>query len=308
MGENVDFKEVNISEIDLKNRQYQISYPPCSPDLTKVLHKTGVINPVFLLSTNPYVVIDGFKRLTYASKIGKNSISAFIMEVPPDKALKIAIYENLMRGLNIVEKAIAVSKMFDFRFSRNEIVSTIEDLGLGKSEKILDLCRKIANETETAKTFFVNHSLSLKTIDYFLNLTEESKKTVITFLEGKKVTESLLREFMRLVLVLEIRFGKFSKSNLVAAETLEDGIKILKKIVSPELSTMQEEFEKVCKKMELPPSTKVRVDPFFEREEIEILIRAKRKSEIECAILKLEQALRRGDFDKILELTGGNTD
>ncbi len=306
MEKIADLRFVNLGEIDFENRQYRISFPSDEPSLCTILSKTGFISPVLLLQTKPYILIDGFRRVGYALDIGKKDVPACVLSVSPQEALLIAIYENFLRGLNVVEKATAVYKMFKLGFQKGDILKEMAKLGLGGSERILDVCLKIAKEDEDTKSYFVEHSLSIKTISYFLNFGKEEREMVISFLKGKKITESLLREFFFSFSVFLVKFGRPPYEELKTVKSLEEAIGLLKKKVSPTLSKLGDEFTEICAKMKLPPNAKVRVDPYFEKEEVEISIEAKRTEDIENALTKLQSALKRGDFHRIFELTSGS--
>ncbi|MCX7857748.1 MAG: ParB N-terminal domain-containing protein [Deltaproteobacteria bacterium] len=305
MIEHADLRLVNIDDVNLENREYHISFPDENSLVELLIDKTNIINPVTLLYSEPYIVIDGFRRLKYASRSGKSSVPAYILSISREEALTLSICQNLLRGLNLVEKAIAVAKMHKMGIPKEKILNMMDILSLGKSEKVKDLCLNIANEKPEIKNYFLEHSLSLKTISYFFKLKEPTRNKIISFLLGKSVTESSLREFFQIAVVSELKCGDKVFSELDFAETLEDAKKRLKKKAWPLLSDLEQEFAKVSSRMAFPPNVKVRMDPNFEKEELEISIKVKKKEEIELILTKLNSAIKRGDFDKLFELSSG---
>lgn len=305
MKGNGDLKNISIERIDVSDFEYRISFPEDSSLLESILEKTGIINPILVLAEIPYKVIDGFRRLRYAIRSSRESIPAYILNLPPKKALLTSILNNHSRGLNLVEKAIAISKMSCVGFTEKEIEEVMEFVGLGKSKKIGNLCLKIAEQDRRTKLFFLNNSLSMKTIGYFFYLAPKNRDLIVSFLKDKRITESSLRQFLECALLWETKFGEIPFHVLLKVKDLEDAISIMKKKVSPGLSDMEDRLRKCLSEMALPPNVKVRTDPFFEREEVRVEIEAKRSEEIRDVLEKLNSALRRGDFDKIFELTRG---
>ncbi|MCS7281117.1 MAG: ParB/RepB/Spo0J family partition protein [Desulfobacterota bacterium] len=305
MKEHGDLVYVDISDVDLTDNTYTISFPHDDPRLEWYIGKTRLITPVLLLAGKPLKVIDGLRRIRYASKLELEAVPAYVLSVEPYRALMIAILANIARGLNIVEKAHAIAKMCEFGFSDDEIFELMGFFGLGRSQKIKSLCIKIASEEETIKFYFCQNSLSMKTIGYFFDLTEESRKKLLNFLQNKKITESSLREFLELVLLAEVKFGDIPFSTFEQAQTIDEAKFLLKKEVSPSISALCTEFFGILGMIKLPNTTKIKVDPFFEKEEMEISILAKSVEDVDLALKKLQVALGRGYFEKIFALTQG---
>ncbi len=71
------------------------------------------------------------------------------------------------------------------------------------------------------------------------------------------------------------------------------------------LSDLEEKLKALLCAAALPPHIKVRVDPAFEKESIDISLRAGSSREIEEALKKLECLTGQGLFRSIFELTHG---
>ena len=108
--------KIPIDQINTHYRKFCITYPLEDAALYASIQKIGIIQPVMVLNTSPFIVITGFKRLAIAQQLGFQEISCIPVDISERKSLLYAIHDNIQRGLNIVEKAHALERMLHWVF------------------------------------------------------------------------------------------------------------------------------------------------------------------------------------------------
>ncbi len=110
------------------------------------------------------------------------------------------------------------------------------------------------------------------------------------------------------MMLLKVKRGEIDLAGLEDAKDMEALRRALKKQTNPLMSGLEERLAGILAACALPPYMKVRVDPAFERESVDITIQARSSQEIEGALAKLGSIAREGLFGSIFELTHGTSD
>jgi len=296
---------VSLRTINMRDKGFCISYSPQDGALLSSIEKLGIIEPIVLLQSSPFCVICGFKRLQAAVKLGFKEVPARVMQPTPHDALLMAIHSNIGRGFNMVEKAQALSKMVEMGFQRDEVYETMALFSLSPHEKILANLLSIASAEEPLKRFIVEQALSMKTTEYMLWFDAQEKKRIVHALAPMHLTESYVREILELLHLMKIKKGKSVAGALKGATDAPDLRAKLKRKVRPMLTSLENRLEKIRKAAALPPGIDIRVDPFFEKEYIDIVARTKSEQETKEIIAKLDEVLKKGHIRSVLELTKG---
>jgi hypothetical protein len=294
-----------LRKINIRDNRFRISYPSADARLFSSIEKVGIIQPVVLLEGAPFTIVTGFRRLEAAKKLGLKEIPAVTTKLSEKEGLLFAIHDNLHRGLNIIEKAAALEKMVSTGFTESDIFEVMALFSLGPHKKVLAHLLSIARAEELLKHFIFTNALSTKNIEYMLWFEKEERKRIITALATTRITESYLREILEMLHLMKIKKGRFVRGVLKYAGNAQELRTRLKKIIYPRLSSLEIKLEKIKKSSALPPVLDIRVDPFFEKEYIDIIIRAKSEKETKELLGKLEQVLRKGHIRSILELSKG---
>ena len=296
---------IPLRKINIRDTSFRISYPSHDEMLFSSIKKLGIVQPVMLCKDEPFTIVTGFKRIDVAKKLGLKEVPAVTVKLGEKEGLLFAIHENLHRGLNIVEKAHALEKMVSVGFSESEIFEIMALFLLNPHEKILAHSLSIARAEEPLKHFIIEHTLSMKNIEYMLWFEEEERKKIMTALASTRLTESYLREILEMLHLMKIKKGRLASGVLKHADSAQELKVRLKKIIHPGLSSLEKKLEKIRKASPLPSALDIKVDPFFEKEYIDITIRAKSEKEIRELLGKLDEVLRKGHIRSILELTKG---
>jgi ParB/RepB/Spo0J family partition protein len=298
-------KKTPIDHINIHDKRFCITYPLDDVTLYTSIQKMGIIQPVMLLNTSPFIAVTGFKRLEIARQLGLKEIPAIVIDITEQEALLFAIHDNIQRGFNLIEKAHAIERMLHIGFSSTEINEAMKILGLQPHEKVIKTLIAIASAEDSLKHFMVMHNLSMKIISYLMRFEVEERTSIIDLLSSVHVTESTIREILEIMNLLTIKQNKLPFETLNPASG-QELVRQLKAMTHPILTSLHQQLQDLQQASALPPNIDIKVDPFFEKEYIDIGIRAKNKDDIYQAIEKLRTLVDDGIIGSIFDLTKGN--
>lgn len=299
------FESLSIEEISLEDRTFCLSYPLHDERLADSIRRIGIVQPLILKDPSPYVVIAGFKRLEAALSVCFDKIPCIIKEIDKKESVLIAINDNLSRGFNVVEKALCIDRMMKAGFSMSEVYGIMDMLRLEPHQTIVEKMQKLADAEPSFKDFLVKKRVSMKNITSLLWFEPEERQIIIDALSRFSLTESLLRELLALLSLIKLKEGSLSKGELADSKDPYDLRDRLKVRTNPRLTMLSDGLKQIKQRCSLPKNIDIKVDPFFEKEYIEILIKAKDQEEVDNALKKLERTLKEGYIRGIFELTKG---
>jgi hypothetical protein len=301
----IEMNKAAIDHINFWDRRFCVSYPLEDAALYASVQKMGIIQPLMLINASPFVVVTGFKRLSIARQLDFKEIPYIPADISEREALLIAIHDNLQRGLNLVEKAHAIERMHHVGFSSSEIYDVLTILGVQPHEKTLNILVALASAEDPLKDFIVTHRLPMKIVDYFMRFEVNERSSIIDLLTSFRCTESTVREILEILSLLKIKLGKLPFEKLKATSGNEL-IKEIKEMAYPLLTALRRQLQDIRQTSSLPPNLDIKVDPFFEKEYIDIGIRAKDTDHIYQALEKLRRLADDGILGRIFDLTKGN--
>jgi hypothetical protein len=293
---------IPTTRINVSDKRFCISYPLEDDILLTSIKRIGIIQPLVLLAPPPYTIVTGFKRLDAALHLGLTNIPCIIVNITEKDALLRSIHDNMGRALNIIEKANCIEKMLHMVFSTEEIYDVMTLLSLGKHEKITGRLRDIVNTDETMKCFILKKDFSMQNIETLLRFAPEEKDQIIGILAPLHTTENTIRETLQMFHIIKVRNGTIDFSTIIGADNIYELKTRLKNLTYPILSSLEKGLKDIKIKCALPPNIDIKVDPFFEKEYIDILIRAKNPDEIREALLKLNGVFDAGYIRSIFGL------
>lgn len=297
---------LSIDHINANDQRFCITYPLEDALLYRSIQRIGIVQPVILLDASPFIVVTGFKRIEIAHKLGLKEIPYVAADITEREALLFAIHDNLQRGFNLIEKAHALERMLYIGFSREETFDMLNILGMNPHEKILKMLISLASVEDSLKHFIVSRNLSLKNVGYLMRFEVSERTSIIDLLSSLHVSESSIREILEILSLLKLKHDKLPFTKFPPASNSQDLIKNLKAIGYPILTSLHKQLQDIRHALALPPNIDIKVDPFFEKEYIDIGIRAKNKEDINQALEKLHRLTDDGILGRIFDLTKGN--
>jgi len=296
---------VEIDKIHVNDRSFCVSYPLEDDLLLASIARFGVLVPLSLLNARNPVVVTGFRRLDAARRLGIREVPCVFLDIGERQALLTAITDNMGRPLNTVEKALCISKMLAAGFMREEVCEVAALLGLPPRENTLETAVSAASAEAPVASFIVNRRLPLPLVEQLLWFDPEEQKGIIRLAGAVGGTVGTFREMLHLMMLLKVKRGTVDFQQLDGAKDPDAIRQRLKRQTYPLLTGLEEKLETLLSACALPPQIKVRVDPAFEKESIDISLRARNVREIEEALAKLQRLAGEGLFRSIFELTHG---
>jgi hypothetical protein len=296
---------IDIDKVDTDDKRFCISYPLGDDLLFSSVTQSGILMPVALLNEEQPVVVTGFKRLTAAKELGMRRVPCVFLDFDEKRALLAAIMDNLRRPLNTVEKINCVERMNALAFPVPEIFGMAKLIGLPVRQRTLETASAIRTMDEKTKTFIVRHGLPITAIEQLLWFDGKDREGLLQILIPLDVTVSSFREIMQLAMILTVRSGKIDLDRLSGAGSMAELKRILKQMSHPLLTEMEGGLARLLKSCSLPPSIGLKIDPFFERDWIDISVRTHSTAETGYALKKLQDLLDEGTFGRLFELTHG---
>jgi ParB-like chromosome segregation protein Spo0J len=258
-----------------------------------------------MLDREPPVVVTGFKRIEAAKRLGIATIPCVFLDVDDRQALLTSISDNLKRPLNTIEKARCVEKMGAHGFPKEDIYEIARLIGLPARVETLRTALAMNSMEESAKALVAKHDLPLPVVEQLLRFDAQELAFIVRLVDSFRSTTSLFREVLHLLTLLKTKRGYVDFQELGSAKDMEALRLSLKRATHPLLSRLEDRLEKIREASALPPHIRVQVDPVFEKEAIDIQVRARNNAEVDEALKKLEALSRQGVFRSIFELTHG---
>jgi ParB/RepB/Spo0J family partition protein len=114
-GDEVTVEVVRLENIDREDLRFQYRLGAAIADLKRSIAAEGLREPIDLLDTKPYRIIDGFRRVASISALGGKSVKALIHTgLSEEEAHTHAFLKNVVRrNLSSSEKAQAVCKALE---------------------------------------------------------------------------------------------------------------------------------------------------------------------------------------------------
>jgi ParB/RepB/Spo0J family partition protein len=296
---------VPIDQIDVNDTSYCISYPLDDDLLTSSIGRFGVLVPVGLLKSDPAKVVIGFKRIAAARKAGVDEIPCVFLDVDDREAILAAISDNLKRPLNTVEKARCLEKMIGSAFPSEDVLAIARMIGLPAREKTLTTVVEMASLEEPVRAFIVEYGLSLAGVEQLLSFDNDEVGAIVRLMSSIRMTSGYIREALRLLMLIKVRNGHIGLDRWEGVVDVEGLIKALTRETHPLLTGLEERLGRIRETSALPPHIRIQVDPVFEKESIDIQVRARSAAEVDEALEKLGALSQQGVFRSILELTHG---
>jgi ParB/RepB/Spo0J family partition protein len=151
---------VPLDDIDLADTRFQHRLAFSCSDLLPSLRESGQLTPVLLSGPrSPFVVVDGFRRITSLKELGSSDVLANVVESASEQALFARSFtENLRRrSLGPYDKANAVwQAIHRYRFDKLELASL-----LGLSVRQIDRYTRLIGFAPTLRQAIESGRLSM---------------------------------------------------------------------------------------------------------------------------------------------------
>ena len=296
---------IEIEKIDQRDKALCVSYPLEDALLAASVRAFGIRTPLMLLDSAPHTIVTGFKRLEVAIQLQQRALPCVILKMDRKEALLTAINDNLKRPMNLVERALSLEKMCAMGFSHERVLDMMKLFGLEPHDKVLSTLRGLAGAEPFVWDFVIAHPVNLTTVELLLTFDAATLQRLIQVLSSVNPTTSQVREILQLLVLTRVKSKEFSLDELAQSTNANDMKLLLKKQTHPVLSDLEERLRGLKVQAALPPQIRLKVDPFFEKESIDIDMTARDPSEVDESLRKLKRLYDEGFFRSLFELTKG---
>jgi hypothetical protein len=166
--------EIITVEIDRISENYLYSYhfDKFSVELLKSIQSSGILMPLWLLQTEKYCLLDGYRRLMVAKELGLNAVPAILYSPETlEKAFLSNLYLNLSHSdLSVVEK-LKIVKIVHQSGIKSLYNSTLKILELSYNLRISEIAVKVFNLPLVFQNFFHAKNISLKNLEKMLQFS-----------------------------------------------------------------------------------------------------------------------------------------
>ena len=121
----------------------------------------------------------------------------------------------------------------------------------------------------------MKHQLPLTLVEQLFWFEPEERYSIIRLADAVRRSISSFREMLQLMMLLKVKREAIDFQQLDGAKDADTIRQRLKRQTHPLLSDLEEKLAKLLCAAALPPHIKVRVDPAFEKESIDISLRAR---------------------------------
>lgn len=157
--------EVNISEINLKDRTFEFRVAYKVSDLKKSIQKDGLQFPVILRGEKPYQLVSGFRRIRACQELEMEKVMAIVRDdLNEDQAFSLSWLENeVSKSLSPLDRANAVVKLKEQGKSTDEIASLygLSDRQIQRYQNIADFPDVLKKALKDDDSFNSKHGLLL---------------------------------------------------------------------------------------------------------------------------------------------------
>ncbi|MCX7914387.1 MAG: ParB/RepB/Spo0J family partition protein [Thermodesulfovibrionales bacterium] len=194
---NIDIDKI----IPLESQPRKVFKDETIQELSISIKETGVLQPIIVTrfdSSDSYRLVAGERRLRAAKLAGLSTIPAIVKEVSPQKALEIALIENIQReDLNPLETAEALERLNrEFNLSHEEISKKV-----GKDRTTVTNYLRILKLPEKVKSLIDGDKITLGHAKALLTVPDDTKKVevakkILRYSLSVRATEALCKRLL----------------------------------------------------------------------------------------------------------------
>jgi ParB-like chromosome segregation protein Spo0J len=293
------------------------------PDLERLrssIEEVGLIQPAILRrKAEKCQIVCGFRRIAVLREKGSPAVEGSVVEEDDEfRLFCLSLHDNLTtRGLNAVEKAIALDKLISrFQIDRSAVITKFLSLfSLETNEKILDTFLSLARMEDEMKAYVLREEVSRSNIRKLAALSAENRITTLSLISQLKLGENSLREILTLLDEISQRNrcttqkivgdpqvqAILAQEELTPSQQTERVKRVLSGLRYPRMRLLEERFEKGRKALNLPPGVVVQHPPFFEGKGLKVEIQFKTIEQYQALLSALAALPEKQDFEELIK-------
>jgi hypothetical protein len=315
---------VSINLIDRSDRTWAVSWPSERPgeQLMDSIGRIGVMRPLWVMEKDDgLVVVDGFRRLAVAVKLGLENVPAVKIEGNrAPREIFLARCFDLAGRLSVVEASRLVKILRErFGCSEDELTKNFLPLwGLGGSKGVLKKLRELERLQEPVARWCVENGVGLRDAARWAAFPREGQRGMLVLVRTFKPGANLLRKYLDLA-------GEISVRENVSVEEILSDSRIRKLLLDPqaaasggretvhrvllerrypELNKLEERLKELTAELDLAGSIQLDAPRLFEGNSYGASFEFGSPEELEQTALRLLDAARSGRAGGLFHLLG----
>jgi ParB family chromosome partitioning protein len=317
-----EIQKIPLDRIDSLDETFSVNFMPDFKTLRSSIEEIGLIQPVLLREKKDgYQIVCGFRRISIFRELGNPEIESSVLrenEKDDFNLFSLALHENMTtRGLNTVEKAIALDKLvYLFQIDPARVVKTfLPLLFLETNEKILNTYFALARMEPEVKRYVLKEEVSRSNIRMLSAFTSEDRRAILSLISPLKLGENRLREVLTLleeisrrdlVRVNEIIHrpeieASLSQKDLTPSQRTERVKRGLMDLRYPIMRHREERFEEKRRDLNLPFGVSIHHSPFFERRGLRIEFQFETLDQYRSILSSLSLLVDKEEFKELIQ-------
>ncbi|MDH5559245.1 MAG: hypothetical protein OEY59_00145 [Deltaproteobacteria bacterium] len=321
MYSNYTFKTIPIDHIDEQDKTFLIRSHPENHDIK--YPGLRIFRPIYLQETKTaqYKILSDHFLIEQIKNENKNlSVPALIFPKEEDnlqlwllmihqshfekKLTPFGFFESLYKVSSLVDKSKLLGKSREFLISQNW---TKKDLRFQDVKNIID--------KSTHYTYFTNpFLLSSQELILLAEFDEKSLVLLTELLEGIQLKGNKLFGLLQMLRELKIGYKTDIKNLLLNPEIqiivkdqpknlLYRNLKAkLSELRNPTLKSLQHKWSQSLEKVHLPEGIKIKHDPYFEQDFIELVFYASSKNQLKNQIKWAKDSLLSNELNSLFDI------
>jgi ParB family chromosome partitioning protein len=311
-------KNLSLKEIFLEDERFRISYYFSLEKLILSVQNVGLLNPLLVaLRDKHFILISGWKRVLACTKLSISSVPVFVLEEVDDLiAFLAAFYENLAtREFSLLEKAEIINRLKKFGEDEKKIVRHyLPLLDIPSTLSNLESFLAFSRVEPEVKRVIHEKNMPFSSVKLLAGFTAQERKLLLPLLlpAGQNKLKGILEDLKEISRRNDTAAKKILSSkeimDIVRSEKLSPLQKtdkvclILRKKRYPALSSRNESFDSLLKKLRLPETVLVKPSPFFEEEHFTVNFSFGNSEELKTNLLKLQELASKQEFRALFKL------
>jgi len=320
-----DIRQIPVGEIEFDDTRFLMTFIPQLDPLVQSIKMVGLLEPLLVRerSDGMYQIVCGFKRVEALNCLSIAQTEAIVYgqdELTELDALLVTVGHNIVRPLNVIEKARALEKLLSLGMAEKEVIDKYLPLfGLQPNKRVLKRVVGLLRLERGLQEYVVRKELSLAAAVLLLDIDREGQEALVSFFNEFKPGENRVKEIVTSLREISLR-DNISIGSLLATEEigriradkelptpqrLESLRKCLKMIRYPRLSEMEKRFTSVKRSLCFPAQIAFHPPSFFEGDQFMMELKFRDFRELQQLVTRVSQMVEKEvERDPLQELSG----
>ena len=246
-------------------------------------------------------IVGDIHRFVQAQESGLATVPAYLIQDSDSTLELLKLIIEYFQPMTLMDKALLTRAALDLGLPRKQLAEQLfPDMELAPREKLIDQILFLLKLPEELKTFIVDKDLSLKRALVFQR-ADPHLDWVSQFIANLKIGINMTAEIIQNIWEMAqledkdfktkaLEMGLWDMADTDYEDTRLAVMEIRDKINSaryPTLSRAGQDLSRTIQDLQLPASVKIKWDPYFEQQGVDIIFHAKDDHELDDVLEKL---------------------